>query len=175
MEGEDPFAFHATALGLVGSLGDARLGQAAKARRVLDYDFEGVGGVEKVFVECQIEVGKLGVDGLEFLFLVGIEEGAVANEALVIFLYGAALVGLEALAVVVDGLDALEEGVVHGHLVAELRVCRIEFLGDFYHLGRRVRLVEGEEYHGHAVEDFARTLKGHDGVVEGWSLGVVDD
>ena len=122
-----------------------------------------------------VQVGKLGIYSLEFFFLLGIEQCAVANEALIVVFYSSLPVGFEAFAIIVDSLDALKEGIVHGHFVAELRIFGIECLGNLYHFGRRIRLVEGKEYHSHAVEDFARTLKGHDSVFESSSFGVVDD
>ncbi len=87
MECKHPFAFHAAAIGLFGCLCDARLGQARKAGRIFDYNLECVGSVEKILVECQVQVGKLGIYSLEFFFLLGIEQCAVANEALIVVFY----------------------------------------------------------------------------------------
>ena len=82
------------------------------------------------------------------------------------------MVGIETFAVVVYGLDTGEEIVVHCHFIAELRIFWVECLGDFHHFGRRIRLIESEEYSSHAVEDFTTALEGHDGVVEGSAVGI---
>ncbi len=173
MECEYPVAVaKVTLFGCFGSLCDARRGQAGKLGAVVHHYLERVGGVEEVFVEGEIQFGKFGVYGFKFFFLFGREEGAVAGEVFVIILHCALLVGVEALAIVVDCLDAGEERVVHRHFVGKLRVCRIELFSYLHHFWRGVGLVECEEYVCHLVEYLAAVLKGHYCVLESGGVGI---
>ena len=174
MEREHPLAVEAALGGFLGSHCDARSGQAGELEAVFNNDAEGVGGVEKIFVEREEEARKLGVYSREFCFLLVGEQSAVAHKSLVVRLYGALAVGaeVEAVAAVIEIFYAVEELGVHHHLVGELRVSGVERLGDFGHFGSVVALIEREEYCSHFVEDFARLLQREDSVVEGRSLGI---
>ena len=177
MKGEYPFALFASLLSLYGGLGHGGLGDAGELGLILD-DYLGlVGGVEKVFVVLEIEVGELFVKLGESGF-VGIgEQGTATHEILIAQLDGAYLIRLqsERVASVIEGLDTLEEGGVHGDFVRDSRDHGEELLGDLFHLGSVIGLGENAIHSHHSVESGTRFLEGKDGVVEGGSFGVVDD
>ena len=134
VEREHPVAFAKTAVGgFFGCHGDARCGKTGEFGAVAYRDRERIGCIQQILVESEVKFGKLGIDGLKFLFLLRGEEGAVAGELLVVFLYGAFLIGVESLAVVIYVFDASEKSIVHGHFVGKLRVFGIKCLGDLNH------------------------------------------
>ena len=74
----------------------------------------------EVFVDFEEKVGKTGVYFFELGLLCGVEKRAVAGEAFVIVLDEAALVGVEGVALVVNGFYAGKKRVVHHHVVGVL-------------------------------------------------------
>ena len=136
-----------------------------------------VGCFQHILCEAHGEVGDAGVEFAEAFLLVGGHVGAAAHEVLVVLLEQAHLLGVEAeaLALVVDGLDAGEEGCVEGYVVAMLRQQGRHLFLDGFHLGAVLALAEVEEDGADFVEQLTAVLEGEDGVFEGGCLGVIDD
>ena len=137
----------------------------------------GVGGLEHVLCEAHGEGGYLLVELAEAFLLVGGGVGAAADEALVGLFEEAHLLGVEveALSLVVDGLDAGEELGVEGYVVAVGGEERRHLLLDGLHLLAVLTLGEVEEDGADLFQQLSAVFVSEDGVLEGGGLGVVHD
>ena len=119
MECEHPLALFAAFFGFCSGVLNCRCGYAGKVSLIFHNDLKGVVGVEQVLVEFDVEVGKLVVDFLEFLFVGVGKKRPVAHEFAVCMFECAHLVmrQAEGVAVIVECLDTVEQAAVHHKLV----------------------------------------------------------
>ena len=136
-----------------------------------------IGGLEHVLCEAHGERGNLLVELTEALLLLLGHIGAAAHEALVGLFQEAHLLGVqaEAVALLVDGLDTLEEFGIEGYVVAVGGEHGRHLLLDGFHLGAVLALTQVEEHSAHFAEQLAAVLVGKDGVLEGGSLRIAHD
>ena len=177
MEREYPLALAETArCGLLGSDSHHIGGQAGQAGAVFHHDAECVGGVEQIFVECQEETCKLGIELRQAGLVFVVEQGAVAHKVFVILLDCQATVGCQAdaVAVLVEIFEAVKEAGVHRYLILRAGELGIKLLGDGHHLVRRVGLLQGAKHEHHLVEQVAGILIRHDGILKCGSLRAGD-
>ena len=177
VEGEDVEAVEAAVLGFLGCLCDGGFGQAGEVGFVVNHDVEGVGGVQQVAVILDEEFREFVVDLYELSLFVGGERCALFGELAVVFLHHTLLHRgeLQLVAVVVDLLDALEEGIVEVDVV----LCLVE-QGDGFvgHSGEGVvghSAVIVVEDGGHTLQDGGGVFEREDGVVEVGHRAVAHD
>ena len=166
----------AQALGVLLALCDVGVAQPCQLLLRV-YPHHGVvGGIGEHVAPLLLQVG----DGLVNLFHAGhllvAEQGTLAHKLLVGLLQELLLLARERLVfVVVDGLDALEQLLVEGYLVAEVGQHGCHLLLYLGNLRCLVGTDEGEEDAADAAEGLATLLVGQDGVVESGGFGVADD
>ena len=173
---EDEFAFGG-GVGIGGLFGGGNLVSGDACRSGVEDELVGVGGFQHVLGEAEGERGYLLVELAETGLLLGGDVGAATHESFVCLLQQSHLLGVEveALALVVDGLDALEEFGVEGDVVAVGRQLGGDLFGYGLHLVAVFAFAKVEKDAGDFVEQFAAVLVGLDGVLEGGCFGVVDD
>ena len=176
VESEDEFAL-GSGVGIGSLAGGSDLVGGETGRGGVKYQLIGVGGLKDVLGKTKGEGSYLLVELAETCLLIGRDIGAAADKAFIGFLEETLLLGIEveALALVVDSLDALEEFGVKGDVVAVGGEFGGYLFGDGFHLVAVFTLAEVEEDTGDLVEKLAAVLVGFDGVLEGGRVGVVDD
>ena len=123
----------------------------------------------------QAQGRELLVDLAQFGLLVSRKGGTVAHKILMVFLHHADLLVVQThfVAVLIHIVDALEKFWVHHNGIAMFREHGQHLLGDGNHFIVGQALVEVEEHIAYSIESFARLVERKDGVLEGWSLGIV--
>ena len=164
-------------LRLFGCGGFGALGQTLQLGLVLDEVLISVGLGYDVVAELQAQQSKLLVDLHQAGFLLGIELGTVVDKR---------LVGLgeqshlfrrqtERLTLVIDGLHALEEGLVQQDAIVQVAQEGRYLLCDLVPLVIAVSLQHVEEDAGDAVELQTGAVQRYDGVFKRGLLAVVVD
>ena len=177
VQGEDPLAGHAVGLGGLGGCGDEVLGQSGQVFLLVNDQAEGVGLLEHVLSEGELEHGDAAVQ-LAQLGLTGrVEVGTAAHEVLVGLFQELLLllVQLFLVLVLIDLLDALEQGGVQADVVAVLGEQGREFLAERLQLVVGVGAVESVEDHADLGKQGAALVQGSHGVLEGGGVGIGDD
>ena len=141
----------------------------------IEVEPEGIGGGKHVVAETQRQRGQQAVDFAEALLLVGRDVGAVADKVLVGLLDQTHLLAVqsEGFALLVDGLDALEEFGVEHNVVAVGGDEGCGLFGNLLHFGAVDALGQIEEDGADLVEQVAALFEGLDGVGERRRFGVV--
>ncbi len=176
-DGDQELAVHALGLGGSGGRVDGRVRHTGHLGAGIDHQGRGVGFLQHVLGEGRLQGGDVGVDGFQFFLVGGRQLGAGTHEIGVVAFQQVLRfpVQVQLVALGVQGVDAgeqlgvQEDGVAMGgqlgRHVAVNGVERIVGVGALQVLERGL----------HAGQQLARTLHGHDGVVEGGRLGVVGD
>ena len=122
--------------------------------------FEGVILGQEVLAEFLAQGGQAGADFREALLGLGLQAHAVAEEAFVNLLHHHLLLAGEAGGILIHGLHAGEEILVHHNLVGGIRNQGSHLLFNGLHLGRGIALGQVEEHALHLVQDGAGVLVG---------------
>ena len=159
--------------------GGIQLSVKAEALHLLGGEVEavGVGSLEHILCKAEGERGNLLVELAETLLLAGWHVGTSTHKALVLLLQQSHLLAVEAeaVALVVDLLDASKEGRIEGDIVLVLGEQRGNLLGYGIHSVVVLALAEVEEDTAYLLEKGSTILVSLDGVGEGGRFGVVDD
>ena len=151
----------------------------ARAHKVIIFAHGDAGGLlegvvlgHQVLAELLAEHSQTGADLGEALLGLGSQAHAVALETFIDFLHHHLLLTGEAGRLLVHGLDAGIEVLVHHNLVGSLGDQGHHLFFDGLHLGSGITLGEVEEHALYLVQDGAGVLIGKDGILEGRGLRI---
>ena len=150
----------------------------------VEHQLVGVGGLEHILCKAQRQRSNLFVELTETLLFVGRHIGTTTHKTLIGLLEQTELLGVEVATVartvgmeimVIDRLNALEQGGIECDIVTMSRQLRCHLFGDSLHLGTVLTLAEVEKDAGHLAQQLATVFVSLNGIGKCGSLATVDD